>query len=56
MTFTPTDDFWSDEFHSYYVKGLTYTVNNEKLAKAVEGWLADGKVVPAVAGARVKGR
>lgn len=44
--FTPTGDFWSDEFQSQYVAGLLYTIQpgNMRLARAVEGWLKDGNV------------
>lgn len=44
--FVALTDFSSDEFKSQYLKGMSYKVRpgNEKLAKAVEQWIADGKV------------
>lgn len=48
--FSPTQDFFSQEFQSQYIKGLMYTVRPadallEKLVMEPEtGWLATGKV------------
>lgn len=46
--FTPVQSFWSPEVQSGYEPGLSYRVDpgNEKLSTLVEGWLAEGKVVP----------
>jgi hypothetical protein len=49
--FIPTQDFFSTETRSQYVKGQRYTVRkgNDKLALLVKQWLDAGKVfVPAV--------
>ena len=42
--FTAVQDFFSDETQSQYVKGLGYTVQNERLGGLVERWNAEGKV------------
>lgn len=46
MRFTPTRDFFSEAFDSYYVVGLQYTVRdgNTRLAEAVQQWVAEGTV------------
>jgi len=46
MQFTPLKDFHDADLRSHYCVGLSYTVRpgNDKLAKKVEAWLADGKV------------
>lgn len=44
--FQALETFWSDEFKSQYAKSDHYNVrrNNDKLALAVERWVAQGKV------------
>ena len=42
--FTALEDFYAEETQSGYVKGLGYTVQNEKLGKLVERWISEGKV------------
>jgi len=52
--FTPTEDFYSEEFQSQYCKGLTYYVTEARdaegnvvvspLAQKVEEWRAAGRV------------
>lgn len=63
--FMAVEDFFSPEFQSGYVKGLTYTLRegNKKLGDCLTKWLEEGKVVlvdtakPAVAGeAKVSGQ
>jgi hypothetical protein len=46
MQFTPTEDFFSEEMRSQYMKGLTYTVRpgDDALEKCVQKWMKDGKV------------
>ena len=57
LVFSPTEDFFSDEFRSQYIKGLTYNVRDDKLFQAVDGWISEGKVVVvgAVNAAQVSG-
>ena len=45
-SFTPTQDFFSEDTRSQYVRGLNYTVRdgNEKLHALVAQWMTDGKV------------
>lgn len=47
MIFSPTHDFFSDEFQSAYLTGLRYTATDDtpRLRAAVDRWLADGAVV-----------
>jgi len=48
IRFTPTDDFFSVEFQSHYVAGLTYTIRPEdsKLREIVmKEWLPQVKVI-----------
>lgn len=44
--FSPTEDFFSDELQSQYVKDLRYTVHqgNAKLAALVDVWREEGKI------------
>lgn len=44
-SFSPTEDFWSDETQSQYVVGLVYTVRTPVLAKIVEQWVQAGKAM-----------
>jgi hypothetical protein len=46
MQFTPISDFYSDEFNSHYLVGLSYTVRpgDDKLAALVPQWIKAGKV------------
>jgi hypothetical protein len=55
MRFTALQDFHSDETRSDYVIGLSYTVDNEKLAALVERWLKEGKVELGGPAARLTG-
>ena len=47
MPFTVLEDFWSDETHSQYCEGLSYTAavgNNDGVPQhIVEKWIEDGK-------------
>jgi hypothetical protein len=45
-TFTVIDDFHSEEFHSDYVAGLSYTAqdHDEKLLELIPKWLKEGKI------------
>lgn len=45
-TFTVIDDFHSEEFHSDYVAGLSYTAQDtdEKLLELIPKWLEEGKI------------
>ena len=54
--FTAIADFDSEETQSTYVKGLGYTVQNDKLAKLVERWISEGKVALGGAAAIVTGK
>jgi hypothetical protein len=44
--FTPLKDFFSEEFQSHYLVGLSYTVRSgdDKLAALVPQWIKEGKV------------
>jgi hypothetical protein len=44
--FTPVEDFFSEETHSQYVAGLSYTVgpHDSVLREAALRWLAEGKI------------
>ena len=46
MQFTPLKDFFSDEFQSHYLVGLSYTVRpgDDTLAALVPQWIDQGKV------------
>ena len=54
--FMALEDFYSEETQSHYVKGLGYTVQNDKLAKLVERWISEGKVELGGAAATVTGK
>ncbi len=45
-TFTPTEDFFSKELNSSYVKGMSYNLRagNVKLLKLVDEWRSEGLV------------
>jgi hypothetical protein len=45
-TFTAIDDFHSEEFHSDYCAGLSYTAQDtdEKLLGLIDKWIKEGKI------------
>ena len=53
MQFTPLKDFFSEEFQSHYLVGLSYTVRpgDDKLAALVPQWIKEGKVRLGASGA-----
>lgn len=56
--FTPTEDFYSEQFKSQYLVGLNYTVRDQDspLHTAVQEWLEQGSVVLGVAESVVDGK
>jgi hypothetical protein len=58
IRFTANADFHSDETHSDYVAGLSYTVRagNTKLLELMRKWLAEGKVTLGGVEAELTGR
>lgn len=46
LNFSPTADFFSEAFDSYYCTGLRYTAepDNHRLRDAVAQWAQEGKV------------
>lgn len=56
--FTAIENFSSPETKSEYVKDMSYTVRdgNDKLAKLVETWVAEKKVVLGGPAAKVSGQ
>lgn len=46
IKFTPQEDFFSEEFRSAYLKGLSYQARpgDLKLRALLPGWIAEGKV------------
>ena len=58
MNFTPKQDFECPDLRSTYLAGMTYTVRegNVTLAKLVDQWLKEGKVVEGGAPTKVAGK
>ena len=42
--FIANETFFSDITNSEYVEGFSYSIQNEKLEKLVNEWIAEGKV------------
>ena len=55
--FTPLYDFYSEEFHSFYVKGLLYTVrpDNDRLRIIAHKWVIQRRVDMVKPGVHVTG-